>query len=176
VITKRGGLLVTLIIVFVISISLFFFLEYPGLKFLCAVIALLALIFGIVVFHHSVWTSARKLESRIESLLAKTHILPLEFLKKEYKLLYEHYLKMPSDKKKEHYLKLMQLRKIIEDLIQKGKEFETKLMDAASGSVKEIKVKTTDLEKHYKRLPAQHQKKYAQQVIQLKEQVGKGRV
>jgi hypothetical protein len=175
-ITKRGGLLTILIIIFVISLSLFFLFGSSGLKLLSGVIAILSLIFGFVVFHHSVWTSARKVEAKIEHLLAKAHDIPLEFLKKEYKLLYGHYLKMPSDKKKDHYPKLMKLRKKIEDLMQKGKEFETKLMNATSGTVKEIKAKTIDLEKHYKRLPAQHQKKYAQHMIQVKEQVGKGRV
>ncbi|NQV90991.1 hypothetical protein HQ489_00805 [Candidatus Woesearchaeota archaeon] len=175
-ITKRGGLLTVLIIVFISASALLLFLESPGLQLLLGVIAVLTLIFGIVVFHHSVWTSARKLEEKIEHLLAKAHDIPLEFLKKEYKILYGHYLKMPLDKKKDHYLKLMQLRKKIEELIQKGKEFETKLTDSVSGTVKEIQEKTTELEKHYKRLPAEHQKKYAQHMIQLKDQVGKGRV
>ena len=86
-ITKRSGLLVTLIVVFIVSLILFFFLESTGLKLLLGIIAILTLIFGIVVFHHSVWTSARKIEAKIELLLSKAHNVPLEFLKKEYKLL-----------------------------------------------------------------------------------------
>ena len=137
-ITKKSGLLVTLIIVFIVSLILFLFTGSVGLKFLSLVFAILSFIFGFVVFHHSVWTSARKIESTLELLLAKAHNIPLEILKKEYKNLYGRYLKMSSAKKKDHYPKLMKLRQKIEDLMQKGKEFETKLMNVTAGSLKEI--------------------------------------
>ena len=174
--TKRSGLLFSLIVVFIISSTLFFFLEASSIKLLLVLIAVLSLIFGIIVFRHSFWTSARKIEARIEYLLAKAHHVPLEKLKQEYKWLYQHYLKMPADKKKDHYPKLMNLRKKIEDLMHKGKEFETKLMDATSGTLEDIKIKTRRLETHFKRLPLHHQKKYKQHMMQLKEQVGKGRI
>lgn len=162
--------------VFVLSVTVYLLTKSENVRFLFLIIALVSLILIVIliILHYS--SRTKKMVEIIENLTKKTSTASLDILKKEYQFAHSVYLKLSEKNKAKFYPHLIKLREHIGNLLVSLKKVETLLNESSKGSLKLRQNKFEQLKTHFHKLPQGEKDKVQQNIMHLKEQLGRGKI
>lgn len=138
-------------------------------------IVIILLMIAIPVYQYFLRPSSRlrkKLEQVNDDLSEET----IETLKEQYQEIHRLYLKLSEKEKQNFYGRVDKIREEIEEHLTCEKKIEELSITSSKGTIKERKKSYDQLYKHYRHLPVKSKQKHYPRIVQLREELERGRI
>lgn len=181
---KRGSLTIiglsALLVIAVLFLAYFLLqqMAFPdeniSTKLFYNLVAIFLLMLAMAGNYYFLRPSAR-LRKKLELAKKAVSEETIEALKEHYREIYRLYLKLTEKEKQNFYARVDKIREAIESHLTCEKKMEELSSSAGKGTLKERKKSYDELYKHYQHLPAKTKQKHYPKIVQLREDLERGK-